>query len=341
MKELIKQLCDILKQNKDVVLVSVVSHQGSTPRGAGSKMLVNETGLLYGTIGGGLAEGECIAICPQILKDKKTKLMKFDLTGEIAAQSDMICGGKLDILLTPLNRKYDLIFYETLLSNISQNEVYAIHCTDEMGKTYHSLKSKNTWLAGKWDDIPISETEKNKLLDMLPKNQESFLFQDKYIIEKYISPWQVIILGGGHVSRPTAYLASTVGFDVTVIDDREEFSTSERFPTANMTYTIPDFIDCFKFIIPTVNTCIIIVTRGHLYDKTVLAQALKTKASYIGMIGSKRKKAEVYNALKLQGIEQNKLGTVHCPIGISINAETPEEIAVSIIAECIEHRRTL
>ncbi len=342
MKELLSQLCNLLKNNTPVVLVSVVEHQGSTPRGGGSKMLVTDKGLYAGSIGGGLAEGLCLEQCPHVLDSKQALMKHFDLTGHMAAQSEMICGGSLDVLLCPLFGEKDLAFYEALLQNLEQDSVHVLQKIDSDGKLSRAIKVNDAWLKGAWETSNLNDDEKNALLQKLPQDEESKLLREEscYIIEKYISPWTVIILGGGHISRPTASIASLTGFNVIVMDDRAEFSHKERFPTANHTFTVPEFENCFDNYPPKANTCLIIVTRGHVHDKSVLQQALSTKASYIGMIGSKRKREEVYNALRNEGITQAQLDTVKCPIGISINAQTPEEIAVSIMAECIAHKRS-
>ncbi len=344
MKDLLKQLCNILQEDKEIVLVSVVQHQGSTPRGAGSKMLVDAHGLVAGTIGGGLAEGQCIALCPEILREKKGKLLHFTLTGHMAAQSDMICGGVLDILLTPLYGIKDAPFYEALLKALNTHEAHVLYHEDAQGHVHRALYSQNTWHTGSWSDSSLSTEQKSLLLQKLDKKEESTLIrhensQEFFIVEKYTLPWQMIILGGGHVSQPTAHMAAMAGFEVIVLDDREEFSTPERFPWAHATHTVPEFRNSFNLCPPTKNTCIVIVTRGHIHDATALTQALATPASYIGMIGSKRKRQEVYDNISQQGIAQELLATVHCPIGLSIGAQTPEEIAVSIVAECIAHRR--
>ncbi len=344
MKDLLKQLCNILRENKEIVLVSVVQHQGSTPRGAGSKMLVDKSGLIAGTIGGGLAEGVCIEACAEVLQSKKDKLIHFTLTGHMVAQSEMICGGNLDILLSPLQGAQDLAFYEALVEALDTGEAHVLHYKDEQDTMYRSLYVNDQWTKGIWQESPLSDATKTELLAKLGKGEESTLHQDKeaksfFVMEKYVSPWQMIILGGGHVSRPTAQMAAMVGFQVTVIDDRKEFSTAERFPWAHATYTVPEFLLCFSQCPPTKQTCIVIITRGHVHDSTVLNQALKTQASYIGMIGSKRKRQEVYTSLEAQGVNSARLAQVHCPIGIDISAQTPEEIAVSIVGECIAHRR--
>jgi xanthine dehydrogenase accessory factor len=143
--------------------------------------------------------------------------------------------------------------------------------------------------------------------------------------------------GGGHVAVPTAQLASLVGFRVVVIDDRPEFANFERFPDAIIN-VIDDFDRAFDGLEIDEDSFIVIVTRGHQYDRTVLAQSLKTRAGYIGMISSRKKRETIYKALASDGADITKLEQVHSPIGINIGGETPEEIAVSIVAELIQVR---
>jgi xanthine dehydrogenase accessory factor len=146
--------------------------------------------------------------------------------------------------------------------------------------------------------------------------------------------------GAGHVAVPTAHLAALVGFRVVVLDDRPEFTNAERFPEAYHTIVIKDFNQAMEGLEIDKDSFIVIVTRGHQYDRAVLEQSLKTPAGYIGMISSKRKRAAIYEALMAAGVKQEQLEQVHSPIGIDIGGETPEEIAVSIVAELINVRST-
>jgi xanthine dehydrogenase accessory factor len=129
------------------------------------------------------------------------------------------------------------------------------------------------------------------------------------------------------------------GFRVEVLDDRAEFARSDRFPEASGVHVLPSFYQAMTGFPIDSAAHIVIVTRGHLHDKTVLAQALKTPADYIGMIGSRRKRDTIYKELRKEGFSDADLARVHCPIGLDIGAETPEEIAVSIVAEMISVRR--
>jgi xanthine dehydrogenase accessory factor len=148
----------------------------------------------------------------------------------------------------------------------------------------------------------------------------------------------VYIFGAGHVSQKLAALTGIVGFRTVVLDDREEFANRSRFPSADEIIVLKDNQTAFDEFTLDEESYIVIVTRGHLHDKTILKQALNTGAIYIGMIGSKRKREEVYHALEAEGVSQTRLDAVHSPIGLQIGAESPEEIAVSITAELIQMR---
>jgi len=147
----------------------------------------------------------------------------------------------------------------------------------------------------------------------------------------------VYIFGGGHVSEQITPLAKNVNFKVVVIDDREMFANRERFPEADEVI-VSEFEKCFERLNIDESSYVVIVTRGHLYDGIVLGQALESNARYIGMIGSRKKIGTLYQSLIEKGIAKESLGRVHAPIGIDINSETPEEIAVSIVAELIKVR---
>ncbi|MBU4228116.1 XdhC/CoxI family protein [bacterium] len=149
---------------------------------------------------------------------------------------------------------------------------------------------------------------------------------------------EVLIFGAGHIAVYVSKLMKMIGFKVTVIDDREEFANKERFPESDE--IIIESIDkALQHIKITPSTYIIIVTRGHLQDQEVLASVIESDAAYLGMIGSRKKNATVFQYLEEQGVSAQELKKVHAPIGIDIGAQTPEEIAVSIIAEIIQVRR--
>ncbi len=147
------------------------------------------------------------------------------------------------------------------------------------------------------------------------------------------------IFGGGHIALPLAKMAHITGFKISIIDERPAFANPERFPDAAQTIT-SDIATAFEQLTIDHSSYIVIVTHGHKGDETALAAALKTPARYIGMIGSKEKNRTVFAHLLAQGYTQEDLDRVHAPIGLRIKAQTPEEIAVSILAELIQERRS-
>jgi xanthine dehydrogenase accessory factor len=145
-------------------------------------------------------------------------------------------------------------------------------------------------------------------------------------------------MGAGHVSLATAQVARLAGFRVQVVDDRAEFAHPDRFPHAESVAAVDDFENALAGRDLGPDDYVVIVTRGHRHDREVLAQALKTKAGYIGMIGSSRKRRAIYEALLAEGFTQNDLDRVYSPIGLSIGAQTPEEIGISIVAQLVQVR---
>ncbi len=146
------------------------------------------------------------------------------------------------------------------------------------------------------------------------------------------------IFGGGHISMALAKSAGAAGFDIVVIDDREQFANKERFPMAQELFT--SYEAAFERIQPNASSYLVIVTRGHRDDMRVLAWAARTPARYVGMIGSKRKVLSVYQALEKEGYAPEEFSRIYAPMGLEIGALSPEEIAISITAELVAVRRS-
>ena len=164
-----------------------------------------------------------------------------------------------------------------------------------------------------------------------------------YLLELYERPFRTIIFGGGHVAQGLAQLARGVDFLVAVVDDRSKFANIENFPGSEI--IVPESLSeddaavCMHALRIGPHDAIVIVTRGHAHDRDVLAASLRTNAGYIGMIGSESKRAAVYNSMGNKGFSQERIDFVHSPIGLSIGAGSPQEIAVSIVAELIQWRK--
>jgi xanthine dehydrogenase accessory factor len=183
------------------------------------------------------------------------------------------------------------------------------------------------------------------LLDEIRDNRFSGTFPaihsmglELFIIQPMPPSDTLFIFGAGHVGFQLAQLARFTGFSTVVVDDREEFASDTRFPFARQIRVVPDFANAFDGLKIDGHAYIVILTRGHLHDQTVLEQALNTAPAYIGMIGSRTKRGRIYDNLMKKGVSKEQLNTVHSPVGLSIGAQTPAEISISIMAEIIQVR---
>jgi xanthine dehydrogenase accessory factor len=159
-------------------------------------------------------------------------------------------------------------------------------------------------------------------------------------LEPHLPPPELVIVGAGHVARPLCRVGAMLGFRVTVLDDRPEFATRERFPDAAEVRPA-DFADPFRGVRIGRRTFLVLVTRGHKYDFEALRGLLlgPELPAYVGMIGSRRRTRAALEALAREGIGAERLRAVHAPIGLDVGAETPEEIAVAVAAELVMARR--
>jgi xanthine dehydrogenase accessory factor len=147
----------------------------------------------------------------------------------------------------------------------------------------------------------------------------------------------LLILGAGHIASPLCKMGKLVGFRVVIVDDREDYANAQRFPQADQILA-GSFVEVLQNFPFNYHTYVVLVTRGHLFDKDCLREIIDKPVAYIGMIGSMRRLKGVFHLLEKEGFERSKLGQVHGPIGLPIGAQTPEEIAVSIISEVISIR---
>lgn len=157
-------------------------------------------------------------------------------------------------------------------------------------------------------------------------------------LEPILPPAVLYIFGAGHVALNLCRSAGNAGFDVTIVDDREDYASLERFPEAKAIVT-KNFDEAMAAITPNEASSIVIVTRGHSDDMRILRWAVQTQARYVGMIGSKRKTITIFRELTKEGLSPTLFERVHAPVGLDIGAITPEEIAVAITAELIATRR--
>ncbi|MCU0574580.1 MAG: XdhC family protein [Syntrophobacteraceae bacterium] len=339
---LYKEITTLLARGDNLVLASILNRSGSAPRSVGSRMVVRPDGSILGTIGGGILEARVRKLAEEVFRTGRTLVRDFTLTAEDASLMGMICGGQVRVMIHHLDA-----------SDSSQSELYrnlaaVLHSRRqawlvtriprEDGDSAHpecGLLEMNELLAGTLEpDLTRQVITRfgGRQPDIVEYGEKTFL------VEPLGREGCVVIFGAGHISHELAPLVRRVGFRTVVCDDRAEFANRDRFPTADEVLVLDSFDGVMEGLDIGEESYLVLVTRGHAYDKTVLAQALGTSACYIGMIGSRRKRDAIYEALLREEFTRADLDRVCSPIGLDIGAETPEEIAVSIVAELIQAR---
>jgi xanthine dehydrogenase accessory factor len=336
MKTLIHTLLDILGQGRKAALATILTHDGSTPRTSGSRMLVLDDGTIRGTIGGGLVEAEAITRARSLMEQGRHAIVAFRLNDRVRESLDMVCGGSLTVFIETPGPE-SLALYRALEREIREGRpcrrVTEASGPDDDLSLRPGLEGTNGLLAGE-DLVPASLAGSG--LESVDGAPRVVRFGDRRLILEPVEIVKTLFLfGGGHVSQAVARIGAMLEFRVVVVDDRAEFATSERFPDAAECRVVETFPEFFGPVAVDGDGYVVILTRGHLHDQTVLAHALKTPAVYIGMIGSRSKRDRIYANLLEQGFSRADLDRVHSPVGLEINAETPAEIAVSIAAELV------
>lgn len=317
MKKLYQLLLDRWNQKTDTVLVTIVEGNGSVPRTTGAYMVVAKNGRIYGTIGGGNLEYQAVKKAMELAGTAAHYVENFDLGAGENSELGMMCGGRVKVL-----------FYSVCAQDPGVGEFLkdALAAADE-GKPY--------WLV-----LPFSEgtprirreiTEGRGHCRILEENGQ------KIYAEEFCYDGRVYIFGGGHLAQELVPVLSHLGFWCMVLDDREEYTDHALFPGVQETKTV-DFTALSQILEVKPEDYLVVVTRGHRCDADVERFALRTPASYIGVVGSKRKTRYVREKLASEGFTEEELDQVYAPIGIEIGSETPAEIAISIAAQLIQIR---
>jgi xanthine dehydrogenase accessory factor len=321
-----------LAEGKTGILATVIYRDGSAPRDVGAKMLVGEDGKCFGTVGGGRLESDACREAMNIMDKGELKILNIRMDSNAVADDGMLCGGNVDILLEPVLQKYRGVYKR--IGEMLQQDARAIVVTKFGGAFSKTLIEESLAVTG--DVLPEKETEE---LHNYLNEKRPYYVSGGMIIEPLQSLSVLYVFGAGHISQFLACIARIVDFHVVVIDDREEFANRERFPDAAEVIA-DDFHNVLNRLDFTGKEYVAIVTRGHQYDADVLEEVLKRKTKYVGMIGSRRKVRIILDHMRKNGFDEETIASVHSPIGLSIHAETPQEIAVSIVAELIAVRRT-
>ncbi len=354
MEDIYFEIVETIRKKEKLALATLITRLGSAPRAEGAKYLIKEDGSSIGSIGGGCVEAEVWQAAKAVMAKGEGRVLSFKLTSEQLAEGGLICGGQIDILLEPLSEAFLDIYQEVLrikqkgetailatlisvdgASPSKENSKMLLKTSGEKIGFFVGGEKVEQRISIEKDELLASHRPKTLILES--KEEDSPWEKEEVLLEPIFSEPTVYIFGAGHVSQQLVPLAKGVSFRVVVIDDREMFANRDRFPEADE-IVVSEFEKCFERLPINKESYLVIVTRGHLYDGFVLEQAAKTNARYVGMIGSRKKIRTLYQNLMKSGIPKETLDKVYAPIGIDINSETPEEIAVSIVAQLIKIR---
>lgn len=337
MKKLFTEIYNCISQGENVVLATIVAHSGSTPRGAGARMMVRENGQIVGTIGGGAVEYKAQQLSAEVLKEKRSYIKGFKLSPNEVADLGMICGGDVIVYFQFINGEDAANI--TLIKKILE-----LCDRDEDSWIITDITDEAAWSMGVYCEsegvLGIKDLVKENMASMLGNRSIITTEQGRrYYTEPLIRAGRVCIFGGGHIAKELVPVLSHVGFRCLVMDDREQFASKKLFPQAE-SVKIVDFNHISDSVKIRPSDYLVIMTRGHQYDYTVQAQALKTEACYIGVIGSRQKIESITKRLLEDGCTKEDIDRVYTPIGTAIKAESPAEIAISIAGELICVRAT-
>jgi xanthine dehydrogenase accessory factor len=340
MKPIIEAMQAQARQGIPFALATVISRNGSAPRSAGAKMLVKAGGAMVGTVGGGALEAQVQRLAVKMIEQRSAVIQAFEFSGRDAASMDAICGGQVEVLVEFVDPTdaHSAAVIQGLQAAIAQHRKAWLITTlpaasSALPAWATSLLQPDGSLVGVLPAGLTAEWVREVRQPLLVERE-----QGQVMIEPLDIAGTAYIFGAGHVSRSLAKFTHAVGFWTVVLDDRLEYANPERFPAVDGLVVLESFEHALEGLQIDRDSFVVIVTRGHLNDLTVLAQVLRTQAGYIGMIGSRRKCALIFQELRRMGYPEEDIRRVHAPIGLPIEAETPEEIGVSIVAEMIQAR---
>ncbi|MEE3259103.1 MAG: XdhC/CoxI family protein [Candidatus Latescibacterota bacterium] len=361
MDDIIREIGRRRQRGERMALASLVWSSGSIPMSDRAKMIVGEDGGIFGTIGGGCLEAEVLTAGRTALETGDNQLMRYTMTEKQAGESGLNCGGTVRI-------------YTELIAPNSSSDLYGAVLEARAARQgcilATLLKGRNDLGVGKlWigadgatrgslgaaavdrqvaERLPaVLKRERGQVfeldldratVDLLGEVSGEFAGKPEVFIEPFLPEPVLYVFGGGHVGGHIGVLAKNVGFRVVIIDDRPAFANPERHPGVDECL-VAEMDGVFDQLPIDNQAYIVIATRGHQHDEIVVEAAIKTPARYVGMIGSERKKMMLWRRIESRGGDREQLGRVYAPIGANIGADTPEEIAISVVAELISIRR--
>ena len=313
-----KTAADLIRAGQAGALATVARVRGSTPVPAGTKMLVGAEGRLIGSVGGGCVEADVIGAALVAQASQQPTLLTHHLNADLAGDLGLSCGGTVDVFVEPLiaDERYVRVLDAAAAADSGLVRTARNWTVDGAVKTFEARPR-----AG------------------LSGSAATLTRDGRFMEERLTQSPRVFIFGAGHVGTAIARAAEAAGFRVVVIDDRADYADASRF-TGDVLTLVGDVNVALERYPLTSADAVVIATRGHRNDAVILERVATSPAGYVGLLGSKRKKIVVTKGLTAAGVPAKSLERVRVPVGLAIGAVTPEEIAVSVVAELIAWRRS-
>lgn len=330
MKSMFAKLLYLMEKNVDTMLVTIVSHMGSAPRGTGSQMLVEARGRVLGTIGGGSGEKEAEKLAMALLEKKQSGLHDYVLRRNEKEDIGSVCGGDMTV------------YFQYIPADSAEWKNLAVSLCDA------AAQKKRTWFVQRLNGgaPALLAADGTAICGAAPEDAKALCGEGSILLGDCFSMTvpigeRAVIFGAGHCALALCPVLAMVGFRVTVFDNREEYARPENFPQAEQVIC-GDFEKISEYLTLTPEDYVVVMSSGHSHDLVIQQQVLRMDLRYVGVIGSRKKTAAVNARLREMNVPEDAIESVHTPIGMAIKAVTPEEIAVSIAGEMIlvraEHR---
>jgi xanthine dehydrogenase accessory factor len=340
MRDILTDLDKWRTENQSIALATVIQTWGSSPRRAGAKMALTPAGKITGSVSGGCVEGAVYDEGVEALKSNRPRLLHFGVADETAWEVGLACGGSIDIFVKPLEEELFRALRAVLLEEKSAVVVTVVRGPDDiLGR--EMLVDENGNITGSLT------TDLDQQVFMLAREtleqgeSRRALLQDEteVFMEVILPPPTLIAVGGVHITIALMALAKTLGYRTVVVDPRSAFGNEERFPNVDLLIQRwPE--EAFQEIPLTRSTAVAMLTHDPKLDDPALKITLPSQAFYVGALGSKTTQAKRRQRLMDDGLTEEQLNRLHGPIGLEIGAGTPEEIAISIMAEVVAARNT-
>lgn len=338
MQELLPDITNWLAAGSEIALATVIQTWGSAPRKAGGKMAVTPAGQLAGSVSGGCVEGAVYEEAVESLQTGRGKLLSFGVADETAWEVGLACGGNIQIFVEPLSKE----LFEQIRQTIQQDQAGVLFTVIGGAEPFIGRK---VWLSGRaitWGHIsPTLDPQLLEIGEQLLKqgqNKRLTLAELDIFAEVYLPAPQLIMVGGVHIAVALAHTAKILGYRTIVIDPRRAFGSEERFPHVDLLIQKwPE--EALAEVVLNENTAVALLTHDPKIDDPALKLVLPSQVFYVGALGSKKTHASRVERLRGYGVSEGEIAKIYAPIGLDINAQTPEEIALAVMAEIVSGRR--